>query len=74
MYLKIQVVKNKGLNGDLVIVFDVIYPKEIENIDKLKEILNYPKQINIDNKDITYLTNYIENTNNDNTSQECKVM
>ena len=69
-----KVVKNKGLNGDLVIVFDVIYPKEIENIDKLKEILNYPKQINIDNKDITYLTNYIENTNNDNTSQECKVM
>ena len=62
------------MNGDLVIVFDVIYPKEIENIDKLKEILNYPKQINIDNKDITYLTNYIEKTNNDNTNQECKVM
>lgn len=71
-----KVVKNKGLNGDLVIVFDVIYPKEIENIDKLKEILNYPKQINIDNKDITYLTNYIDSKDNNDTTnqQECKVM
>jgi DnaJ family protein A protein 2 len=69
-----KVLKNKGLNGDLVIIFDVEYPTEI-NKDKLKEILNYPKQINIDNKNITQLYNYVKHERyEDNQQQECKVM
>lgn len=69
-----KVVKNKGLNGDLVIVFDVEYPASVDK-NRLKQILNYPQQINLNNKNITPLSNYIKHEDDDHhQQQECKVM
>lgn len=73
-------IKNKGLNGDLVIVFNVEYPEKID-VSKVKEALEYPKQIDLNNKYITELFDYVKTPEETETEpetnqyhQECKVM